>query len=398
MAFKNRLLMPKIAAAVAKMKILLVVDHFGSGGAQRQIVELASGLHARGHDVEMFVYFPEHAFFRGRLEQLHVRVHESDKRRVGSLGVLRALVSVIRERRFDIVVSFLSGANIYSEVAKLLTRRGKLVVSERTSYLDDKSFFSAYLRRMLHSAADFVVANSESQTTWLMRRWWLKGKVGCIYNGLELGRYACETLIPREREEIRLLAIGRIGVEKNTLNVIRALELFRRNHGYVPRFTWVGSRDMSAAGEAYGAQVHALLDSLPEVRARWEWLGLQEDIPQLLAEHHALVHASFYEGLPNAVCESLAAGRPVLASRVCDHPLLIAEGERGFLFDPMRPEDINAALSRLVRLGTEEWRALSFNARQFANEYLSSERMVAAYESLFTGMLNTDSHQSPAVN
>ena len=50
------------------MKVLLVIDHFGPGGAQRQIVELACGMQRRGHEIEMFVYFPEHGFFRPLLD------------------------------------------------------------------------------------------------------------------------------------------------------------------------------------------------------------------------------------------------------------------------------------------------------------------------------------------
>ena len=46
------------------MKILCVIDSLGSGGAQRQIVNLACGLKKKGHDVDVFVYFPEFSFFR----------------------------------------------------------------------------------------------------------------------------------------------------------------------------------------------------------------------------------------------------------------------------------------------------------------------------------------------
>jgi len=51
-----------------------------------------------------------------------------------------------------------------------------------------------------------------------------------------------------------------------------------------------------------------------------------------MVEHDAFVHPSFYEGMPNVVCEALAAGLPVLVSDVCDHPLLVEKGVQGFLF------------------------------------------------------------------
>src|SRR6185437_5869118 len=162
------------------LKILLVVDHFGSGGAQRQIVELARGLKRRDHTVEMFAYFPGRNFFRPSLDEQRIMVHEYDKGLGFSFGVVRKLVSVIADRNIDIVVSYLSSPNIYAELAKLIAPRSKLIVSERTSYRDDKSLASAFLRRAMHSIADHVVANSQAQCEWLRGKWWLKGKVSCI--------------------------------------------------------------------------------------------------------------------------------------------------------------------------------------------------------------------------
>ena len=100
-----------------RMKVLLVIDHFGPGGAQRQIVELACGMQRRGHEIEMFVYFPEHGFFRPLLDAHGITVHEYSKGRGFSFGVLAKLIALLRHRRFDVVVSYLSSANVYAELA-----------------------------------------------------------------------------------------------------------------------------------------------------------------------------------------------------------------------------------------------------------------------------------------
>src|ERR1700721_3167368 len=94
------------------MKVLLIVDHFGPGGAQRQIVELACGMKRRGHLVEMFVYFPEHDFFRALIEEHRIIVHECVKGRGFSFGVLAKLISLLRSGRYDVAVSYLSSSNI----------------------------------------------------------------------------------------------------------------------------------------------------------------------------------------------------------------------------------------------------------------------------------------------
>ncbi len=365
------------------MKILLIIDHFGPGGAQRQMVELACGLKRRGHDVQMFIYYPDQRFFRARIDEHNIHVHEHPKRGRLSPGLVFALRRVMREGRFDVAVSYLKSTNIYAQVARLLGGRVPLVVSERTSRHDDSSAVAALGRRVLHGSCAQVVANSATHAQWLKTKWWLRNKVRCIYNGVNVEDFASKPRVPQSARDVHLLGIGRIGPEKNVLNFVRGLGLFHERHGYVPQVSWAGARDERAAGQRYCAQIDAALADMPAVAERWHWLGVQSDIPALLAAHHAVVLPSFYEGLPNVVCEALAAGRPVLISDVCDHPLLTGDQERGVLFDPHRPQDIARALEELVKMDATGWEAMSRNARKFAQEHLTVTRMVDAYEQLF---------------
>jgi glycosyltransferase involved in cell wall biosynthesis len=365
------------------MNVLLIIDHFGSGGAQRQIVELACGLKRRGHAVEMFVYYPEHDFFRARLELERIPVHECPKEAHGSLGVITGLARLMRRGRFEVAVSFLNTANVYSELASLAAPDTRLVVSERSSFHDDHHSGGALLRRLLHLLADRVVANSDTQTQWLKRRSWLRAKVTCIYNGVDLERFRPAEQAPASGKGVRLLGVGRIGPEKNLHNLMLALAQFAERFGYVPEVAWAGQRDATRSGRRYCEELDLLLSSLPEVQRKWMWLGLRSDIPELLRQCDALIHPSLYEGMPNAVCEALAAGRVVLASAVCDHPLLVADGKRGFLFDPLRIDSIVTALGNLVRLDEKARRALERDAREYAQAELGIDRMVDNYEALF---------------
>src|SRR5205823_9275232 len=153
------------------MNILLIIDHFGTGGAQRQLVELACGLKRRGHAVHVFAYFPEHGFFRPRLDADCIPVHEYRKGRGFSIGVIRELLTLISDGDFDIVISFLNSPNIYAELVTLVARHAPLVVSERTSRHDDKWLVTRLLRRALHRVADHVVVNSRTHCDWLDGLW-----------------------------------------------------------------------------------------------------------------------------------------------------------------------------------------------------------------------------------
>jgi glycosyltransferase involved in cell wall biosynthesis len=369
------------------MKLLLIIDHFGAGGAQRQMVELAGGLSRRGHAVEMFVYFPHHDFFRASLDEHKIRIHERPEGRGSSIGILTRLAALMRSGGFDLAVSFLPTANVFAELARIVAPGTRLVVSERSNFQDDKSALGGALRRLLHGFSDRLVANSETQAAWLRTRPWLRNKVSCIYNGVDLGRFEPIESMSKPADRLRLLGVGRIGPEKNLTNLITALAEFDRKFGYVPKVGWAGGRDSSSAGRSYWHRVDELLSSLPNVRRSWCWLGLQSDIPALLRNYDALIHPSLYEGLPNSVCEALAAGVPVLASNVCDHPLLIADGSRGYLFDPLNPESIAAAIAKLTDLDAAGWRSFRRNARAYAVANLGVDKMVESYAALFHGLV-----------
>jgi len=362
------------------MKILLVIDHLGLGGAQRQVVELACGLVRRGHAVEIFNYFPRMDFFRARVLAQGITVHDCTKGRGFSLGVLRRLRALIRRGNFGVIVSYLNSPNIYTELAGVGRNGAKLVVSERCSRHDDRSMLGSLVRRLLHGISDHVVTNSETHAQWLDGRWWLRGRVSCIYNGLDPGSLLPGLPAPARPQDLRLLAAGRVCPQKNPLRLVRALQLFHQEHGYVPHVSWAGKTD--SAHRAYHAEVNALLANTPAVRERWQWLGEQPNMPCLLSQHHALIHPSVYEGLPNSVCEALGAGMPVLVSDVCDHPLLVEDGARGFIFDPLQPGDIAAAIGKLARWTPAQWTAGAANAAAYARENLSVEKMVSAYEQL----------------
>lgn len=371
------------------MKILCVIDHFGSGGAQRQIVALACGLKKRGHSVEMFIYFPRYDFFRSRIDECQIPVHECKKGMGFSFGVLRKLSSLMRNGKFDIVLSYLNSPNIYVELASIISRGPKIIVSERTSHLNDKNLIGAYFRRLMHIFSNHIVANSRAHANWLKKKRLLKGKVSYIYNGLDLDTFSPGPPIFGARDGLRLLSIGRVGPQKNIIRLIASLKILQDENGHIPEISWVGKRDTSPAGQLYCERVDKLLEDLPVIRKHWHWLGEQSDIPKLLRHHHALIHPALYEGLPNVVCEALAVGKPVLVSAVCDNPLLVADSERGFLFDPKNPKSIASSIEKLINLNTEDLQSYSHNAREYAKNNLGLAKMVLAYEALFIRLIKS---------
>jgi glycosyltransferase involved in cell wall biosynthesis len=95
-----------------------------------------------------------------------------------------------------------------------------------------------------------------------------------------------------------------------------------------------------------------------------------------MTEHDALILPSLYEGLPNVVCEALACGLPVLASKISDNPRLVQDAVTGYLFDPNSPDEIAKTIFGFAQLGFEDRLEMSMAARRFAELNLSIHKCV----------------------
>jgi glycosyltransferase involved in cell wall biosynthesis len=115
---------------------------------------------------------------------------------------------------------------------------------------------------------------------------------------------------------------------------------------------------------------------------RVHFLGVRTDLPDLYATMSVYAHPAYFEGMPNAVMEAMAAGVPVVATAVDGTRELIRDGETGWLV----PAGDAAALAERLALvlgdpGTAD--AVGSSGAAFVRENFSVERMVAAFESVY---------------
>lgn len=369
------------------MHLLFVVDSLGSGGAQRQMVILARGLAASGHQVEFFIYHPQYRHLRSAVDEAGITVHSYRKGARFSPAVIVALRRLIKIGGFDVVVSFLDTPNAYAEIASLgLRNRPALVVSERSSFSGKTPGLGARLLRYGHRLADFIVVNSHHHRRHLAEIFpWMVPRMMTIINGVPIAPVPMQCAPQSGADAVALLAVGNIVHNKNVVGLVKALHLFNQRHNNRIRIRWAGKRLHSAAGERAYLEACHLIQSLG-VSHLWEWLGERSDIEVLMSKHDALIHPSFYEGTPNVICEALASGLPVLASDVCDHGTLVQDGITGFLFNPHDPSSIATVLERFVKLTAAERTTAGARAREFAHRVLDTGRYVREYEALLADL------------
>ena len=107
----------------------------------------------------------------------------------------------------------------------------------------------------------------------------------------------------------------------------------------------------------------------------------------LLLNSDALIHTAKYDGLSNVICETLALGKPVLASDVCDNKYLIGFNERGILFNPENSNDIAEKINVFYSLDNAKITEMQKNARAYAKENLSITKLIKSYQNTFIDLL-----------
>jgi GalNAc-alpha-(1->4)-GalNAc-alpha-(1->3)-diNAcBac-PP-undecaprenol alpha-1,4-N-acetyl-D-galactosaminyltransferase len=375
--------------STSEFKFLFVIDNLSTGGAQRQLVNLALGLAGRKHRVELFCYATGDLLALP-LYEAGISVHRHSKRGRFSPGVILALRNLIEKGQYDLVLSYLTTPNFYGLVAGRLLQRRRIpvVVSERFCDLPGGVGLLERSVRQLYRFASHVVVNSHHQRMNLAHKYpVLRNRLSTVYNGLDLQVFIPPASEP-DNNHLRILTIASVSPYKNGLCLIEALNILRQEYGLSPSVTWIGQRAMSGEHLEYQNEMEKRIRAY-HLEDRWQWLGPRTDVVAQLHQHDVLAHPSYGEGLPNVVCEALACARPVIVSDVLDHPRLVQHGESGYLFNWREPLDLAEKIKMLSELTPEERREMGLSGRRFAESHLSLNGFVDEYERLFSNLVTS---------
>jgi len=115
--------------------------------------------------------------------------------------------------------------------------------------------------------------------------------------------------------------------------------------------------------------------------------GARGDVKNILSILDVFVLSSVHEGLPVALLEAMAAGKPVVCTSVGEIPKVIVHGKTGLLLSPSDPKALASALIFILQNDTERIR-LGRNAKESVRQSFSMESMLGRYETLYGKVLS----------
>ena len=377
----NRLVQgPAMTNSRPRLRIGYVVGGLGRGGAELQLLMLAEGLIKRGHAVNVIAYDGRSVLDDDfRAVGASVTTEESVTRR----QKLRAVRGWLRASDLDVVHCVMKRASTLTLLARWPARRPPVIASDYSSATYGRRNAALWLSLASFAAAQKVATEIELNRKSLERIGpWLRSKTVVIRNGLDTDHFTPPaTLRSNQRDTFVFCAVGTLSSVKNPLRVVDAVaELRRRGHTRF-RVEWYG-RDGFWQRVNTGEEARKRVASL-DLGEHIVFCGETSEVVSVYRMAHALLHASTYEGFPNAVAEGMACGLPLAVSRVSDLPLVVAEARNGFVFDETDPRSIADAMERLMDLPEAERVAMGERSRDLAVRWFGMQRYLDEFEGLY---------------
>jgi L-malate glycosyltransferase len=371
-----------------RRKVFYLVDSLNIGGTETQAVELALRIPQAGYDVTLGCVRAEGPLLP-RLEGTDVIVREFYPKggmdTPAGLYQLLRLSWFLRKEKFDIVHTHDLWSNLLGVPAARLAGVQVIVSSRR-----DLAHFDwyqgkrrAWLRRIQNLGSAVLANATPIRDALVAEDGFAAEKLHVIHNGVDIEKF-------QKRGNDRAQMFPGVGNGK-LIALVGNMHTDVKGHPWLiaaaplvvqelpsTRFVLAGDGEQRASFEHQVASLGLAQNFL--------FLGRRSDIPEILACCDIAVLPSRAEGLPNAVLEYMAAGLPVIASRVGGNAELIEDGVSGLLVPPEDSSALSGALLRLLRDPVHA-RQMAQSGHEFTVLNFSFERLVREVDELYSQLL-----------
>lgn len=364
------------------IRVAFCITDLDVGGAERIFVELVTRLDRSRWEPRVFCLSGPGALVE-RLHERGIPVTCFGVQKLRHLGVIWRLAAELKKFRPALMQSFLFHANLVGRIAAWCAGVPRMVCGIRVA--ERRSRLPLWLDRLTQGFVDHNVCVSRAVAEFSIRNSGLaESKVSVIPNGVEFERFAAATAVDRSSLGLTdaplILFVGRLDPQKSPFTLLESFaQLIQRHADW--QLLFVGEGPLQSSMSVWVAE-HGLQSNV-------HFAGWRPDVPELLKAANVLVLPSLWEGMPNIVLESMAAGLPVVVSRVEGTEELIRSGETGLLATPGSVAEVEQQIEQLL-MDREFSTSLAKAAQQAVFKGFTPEAMVYSYEQLYLQLLEND--------
>jgi glycosyltransferase involved in cell wall biosynthesis len=374
------------ASGAATVRVLHVINGEHYSGAERVQDLLARQLPRVGFHVGFACVKPRR--FPAARETKDTPLVEVPMRGRADLRIVKQLVQLIHEERCEIVHAHTPRTAL---VGRLAARRAGVPFvyhvhspAGRDSTRRLVNWTNTLVEWATLRGADRLIAVSPNLREHMIERGFRAERIACVPNGVPGVAAPVERQPPRGAWTLGVVALFR--PRKGIEVLLETLSLLR-SRGLNVRLRAIGGFETPA----YESATLCLAERLGLGEAV-EWVGFTRDIGRELAKIDLFTLPSLFgEGLPMVVLEAMAAGLPVIASRVDGVPEAVRHRETGLLVDPNSVSQLASAVEEFVNGGVN-YHALCDAARRRHAERFSDVSMARGVAEVYREILRSASN------
>jgi glycosyltransferase involved in cell wall biosynthesis len=363
------------------VKVLHLINTLSAGGAEMHLLTLCR--HLKRQNVEIVVaclreHVKDSRSLRLDFEEENIRILNLQADSRYDTFFLGRIARVVREERPDILHTHLPRADFAGAFVRFFHPGLVWVCSVHAIYSNDWSGrWSLPLFNLLWRRSDVMLCISHAVRDWLVSRGVPPGKARVIHYGIEPEKFSKSAVNRRDQwglnDNVVIGSIGRLEPGKGHDLLIQAMpELCKP----------VPSARLLIAGHdpwGYGASLSRLIDRLG-LEEKVRLLGFQADVVSFLNTLDIFAFASSSEGFGQVLVEAMAAGKPVVASKISPLTEIVVDEKTGLLVEEGNVIAFANSLFRLLshpeeresmgRLGQQRVKK-EFTAQKMSQETLS---------------------------
>lgn len=289
------------------------------------------------------------------------------------LILLKKYCSIIRKVKPDLVMTFTIKPNIYGGIAAQLTKTEYISnVTGLGSSIRSDSKLKGIVSRLYKigvKGARYINFENQSDLDFFNEFIYKNNRSNLMAgSGVNLDRFKFQKY-PSSEKKMKFLTIGRIMRDKGSFELLEAAKIIKEKYPDL-EFYLVGSYEEDCFKDIIEEYVGKEIIN---------YLGVRNDVPDLIEDCHCVVHPSYHEGLSNVLLEAAASGRPVIASDVPGCKETFIDGKTGFGVKVRDVQDLVSQIDKFINLPYTKKEKMGIDAREYIKNKYDRKYVVAKH-------------------
>ncbi len=292
---------------------------------------------------------------------------------------------LLKEQKPDIVLTYTIKPNLYGGLACRMKKVPYLVNITGLGTAVEKQgllgkILICFYRAAVKNAA-CVFFQNEGNRQFMTERGVGKERYRLLPgSGVNLQEHPYEAY-PSEDEGIIFVAVLRVMKDKGIEEYLTAAERMKEEFPKTS-FYLVGEYEEESR-KTYEPWIGRLAAA-----GKLKYFGHIDNVPEVMAGSHVIVHPSYHEGLSNVLLEAAACGRPVLASDVPGCRETLQKGLSGLTFPARDTEGLIRAMKTILTYTESDRREMGICGREYVENVFDRQKVISIYLEEITKQIN----------